>query len=320
MRTTFPRSDGRIQVEHEGGGFSVFTNDAYDLMTSKGVGVYAMALYMALCRHASSSDRTSYPSMKRLQKQLGASRNTLIKAIKTLESHGLIRVLRRKTADGGHDTHLFKILRVRPQRSEDNATSAGDTSGAPESAPPPAPKPKVANTKPSKQQASKSQKPTDALFEALMLGSFDVGPLDQARRKVYAGRVARLMYGLLDALGIGRQDTAAKERLAAELPGMYAWHAEQLKDGAKLSAPASVAGLMRTLERHRQAKHVEEEERPLAHGPLLDLSCTECDGTGIKKYAIMPDQSEQRYYGIVPPAGYVTLVERECECITRQRR
>jgi len=72
------------------------------------LGIHAVAVYQALAMHA-GSDGECYPGYEELAWELGTSRLTVIRAIKTLESAGLIRVEPRYNV-AGRTSNLYTLL------------------------------------------------------------------------------------------------------------------------------------------------------------------------------------------------------------------
>jgi len=70
------------------------------------IGVYAFGVYVAIVRHGSPS----WPSVRRIAKQLGISTRTVVNGIRVLEEHGLIRVERGKRPDGSNLSNVYHVL------------------------------------------------------------------------------------------------------------------------------------------------------------------------------------------------------------------
>jgi len=66
-------------------------DDAYMNGFAKICGVYATAVYFALCRH-SGKDQMCYPSIDLIMDKLNMSRGSVVKALKILEWHKIILI------------------------------------------------------------------------------------------------------------------------------------------------------------------------------------------------------------------------------------
>jgi len=80
-------------------------DEVMDVYAAK-IGAYGVAVYNALTRHGS----VSFPSLRRLEKMLGLSRHTILKAISKLEEFGLIQVLRTKNPDGSSKPNVYTLI------------------------------------------------------------------------------------------------------------------------------------------------------------------------------------------------------------------
>jgi hypothetical protein len=81
------------------------------------LGPYALAVYVALVRHADSRTQTCYPSYATLAEELAISRNSVRRAIKTLLQDKLIGKKRRQSPDGDPASNLYFLLGVGPHRT-----------------------------------------------------------------------------------------------------------------------------------------------------------------------------------------------------------
>jgi len=60
---------------------------------AKECGIYATGVYVSLCRHA-DKQQMCFPSLKRIAEELGISRSQVIRAVKKLKKHNIIKVKR----------------------------------------------------------------------------------------------------------------------------------------------------------------------------------------------------------------------------------
>lgn len=73
------------------------------------IGPYGIALYNALCRFASYGG-TSYPSHKTLGDLVGMGKVSVVKYLKVLQDHGLIKIENRTSEHGDPDSNLYTVL------------------------------------------------------------------------------------------------------------------------------------------------------------------------------------------------------------------
>jgi Helix-turn-helix domain len=76
------------------------------------LGPYALAVYVALVRHADSRTQSCYPSYATLAEELAISRNSVRQAVKTLLKYKLIARKRRRSPDGDPASNLYFLLGV----------------------------------------------------------------------------------------------------------------------------------------------------------------------------------------------------------------
>src|SRR5690554_3106445 len=69
-------------------------------------------LYIALLNRSNSKGEC-WPSLATLEKEVGVSRNTILKKLRALESKGLIRRVKRKGSDGRDLSNVYKVLPFR---------------------------------------------------------------------------------------------------------------------------------------------------------------------------------------------------------------
>lgn len=83
--------------------------DAYvDQGYQAAVGPAAAAIYTTLCRHADRNGR-SFPGIDRLMLKTGQGKNTVIRAIRRLEDHGLVRVERRRDERQRQEGNVYHL-------------------------------------------------------------------------------------------------------------------------------------------------------------------------------------------------------------------
>ena len=69
--------------------------------------------YMVLCRYANNSTGECYPSYKTIAEKMRVGVSTAIKAIKSLESKGVIEISSRKNETGGDTSNLYTIKDIK---------------------------------------------------------------------------------------------------------------------------------------------------------------------------------------------------------------
>ena len=79
-----------------------------------------IAVYNALCRFA-DREGTCYPSIQTIARKIGIGRSTVIKAIQTLVSLGLVEVETRYSSNGDKDSNLYILCEVDPTGALDQA-------------------------------------------------------------------------------------------------------------------------------------------------------------------------------------------------------
>jgi len=70
-----------------------FIDDLYLNGYAKKCGIHATGVYLSLCRHA-NKEQLCYPSLVTMAEELDISRSQVIRSIKVLKKHNLIKVLR----------------------------------------------------------------------------------------------------------------------------------------------------------------------------------------------------------------------------------
>ncbi len=84
-------------------------DDVYLNGYSRHCGIYATGVYMVLCRHA-DKEQTSFPSVELIAEKLKISERSVIRAIKTLEAHNIIKTNKRKSGKGTFCPNLYILL------------------------------------------------------------------------------------------------------------------------------------------------------------------------------------------------------------------
>lgn len=84
-------------------------DDAYMNGYAKICGPMATCVYLSLCRHAGQTQE-SFPSLVRMADQLGVHRTTIIRSIKILERHRIIRVFSVKSVRGDYASNIYVLL------------------------------------------------------------------------------------------------------------------------------------------------------------------------------------------------------------------
>jgi hypothetical protein len=73
------------------------------------LGPYALAVYMALLRHADQRTQSCFPSLKTLATELGMGKDSVIKALEALKKAKLISVKHRRSSAGDTASNLYLI-------------------------------------------------------------------------------------------------------------------------------------------------------------------------------------------------------------------
>ena len=74
--------------------------------------------YMVLCRYANNSTGECYPSYKTIAEKMRVGVSTAIKAIKSLESKGVIKIHSRKNENGGDTSNLYVIQNINDENKK----------------------------------------------------------------------------------------------------------------------------------------------------------------------------------------------------------
>ena len=80
--------------------------------------------YMVLCRYANNSTGECYPSYKTIAEKMRVGVSTAIKAIKSLESKGVIEISSRKNETGGDTSNLYTIKDIKQYYENKKAPTA----------------------------------------------------------------------------------------------------------------------------------------------------------------------------------------------------
>jgi len=86
-----------------------FTQVPNDLITSIGLSASAKVVYMTVSMHANNMTRSAFPGINRIAYESGMSRNTVIKAIKELETQGWLEVTRERTPKGDNEVNHYHV-------------------------------------------------------------------------------------------------------------------------------------------------------------------------------------------------------------------
>ena len=74
--------------------------------------------YMVLCRFANNETGKCYPSYKTIAEKMRVGVSTAIKAIKSLESKGAIKIHSRKNENGGDTSNLYVIQNINDENKK----------------------------------------------------------------------------------------------------------------------------------------------------------------------------------------------------------
>ena len=92
------------------------------------LGVYALSVYVALCRHA-GRDQTTWVSQGKLAASIGAGRTSVNQAIAKLRDMGLVDVEDR-TDEHGRTTSIYTLGAVNPVCDTNSGSSPGEAPDA----------------------------------------------------------------------------------------------------------------------------------------------------------------------------------------------
>ena len=81
--------------------------------------------YMVLCRYANNSTGECYPSYKTIAEKMRVGVSTAMKAIKSLESKGVIEISSRKNETGGDTSNLYTIKDIKQYYENKKAPTGG---------------------------------------------------------------------------------------------------------------------------------------------------------------------------------------------------
>lgn len=71
--------------------------------------IYEKFVFIGIKRHLNSKNKASFPSIERLGRYMGVTRNTVKKAIRGLEEKGIISIKQRHKKDGGSTSNLYVL-------------------------------------------------------------------------------------------------------------------------------------------------------------------------------------------------------------------
>ena len=86
--------------------------------------------YMVLCRYANNSTGECYPSYKTIAEKMRVGVSTAMKAIKSLESKGVIEISSRKNETGGDTSNLYTIKDIKQYYENKKASTGGTVKAA----------------------------------------------------------------------------------------------------------------------------------------------------------------------------------------------
>lgn len=104
----------------------------YEVLTEYGptIGATGVAVYAALARFANNETQTCFPSQDTIAKMLGLTRQTVNKALDSLEKAGLIEIRGRTRESGGRASNEYTLLPVpehAPPQQGENAVKNFDS-------------------------------------------------------------------------------------------------------------------------------------------------------------------------------------------------
>lgn len=279
----------RTRIEMEGGRWFWLYHAAFETITAKRLGIYALGVYTALAHYANAC-REAFPSLRTLAETLNISRPKLIKALRELESAGLIQVIRQEGEGGEKRVNVYRLLTPKTEgggkpdlpgvvnqvdhnkkysnkKEESIREVASATSRA-------APEPSIPirietsplpDAAPATQAVSPPEKhsPRNALFDCIAQHGFGLDMYDAEMVKAYAGRIARIA-SAVKGMQFGKLKPTPVQcaMLADELRAAYAWHGARTNGhGEALSPPQGATTTLSLLRAYRE--HVEAERAAL---------------------------------------------------------
>lgn len=100
--------------------YNFYVDDALIDHFAPKIGVYGIAVYVLLVRHA--KNHKAFPSWSRMVERLGISRKTVQRTLTDLENTGLIKIKKRRSAHGDSDTSLYTIQDLSHLRTPSDTT------------------------------------------------------------------------------------------------------------------------------------------------------------------------------------------------------
>ena len=108
-------TDYSVRVEDKRGHYFYRIDNAVIEEYGPKIGAYGLAVYNVLAMYAGRKD-SAFPSLRTIEKDLGISRPTIVKAIDTLIEVGLITKERRRNERGDHTSNVYTLVPVRGKR------------------------------------------------------------------------------------------------------------------------------------------------------------------------------------------------------------
>jgi DNA-binding MarR family transcriptional regulator len=93
--------------------FFMIDNEVIDDYASR-IGIYALGVYSVLARF-SNQEGVCFPSLNTIAHRLGISKPSVIKALETLETYGLLAKEHRFNQKGDHTSNLYILLEVKKE-------------------------------------------------------------------------------------------------------------------------------------------------------------------------------------------------------------
>ncbi len=84
-------------------------DDVYLNGYAKICGIYATGVYLSLCRHADKTQK-AFPSVELISEELGISKNSVLRAIKILSDHNIIKRERKRTKEGVFLSNVYVLI------------------------------------------------------------------------------------------------------------------------------------------------------------------------------------------------------------------
>ena len=86
-----------------------FVDDLFFETYAQIVGIYAIGVYMALCRYANFNSQKCFPSIELIAEKLGISVPSVKRSVKILADHNLISIQRSRGIQGRWGRNIYQL-------------------------------------------------------------------------------------------------------------------------------------------------------------------------------------------------------------------